>query len=172
VTVDEPAPTPPKGQDRSGDGLLDRTFDISIILKGLDGLLEVIGGGLLLLVAPATMNRLARSLTQHELSQDPHDFIARHVQHATANLSHTRGFAAVYLISHGAVKIVLVIALLRAKRWAYPATLVFLGAFVVYQLYRIARVPTAGLTLLTVFDVFIMWLVWREYRSRYRPSTG
>ena len=33
-----------------GHGLLDRTFRVSLILKGLDGVLELIGGILLLLV--------------------------------------------------------------------------------------------------------------------------
>lgn len=32
--------------------LLDRTFEVSLILKGLDGVLELIGGVLLLVVTP------------------------------------------------------------------------------------------------------------------------
>ena len=164
----EPEQTPQATPDRSGHRLLDDTFDVSVILKGLDGLLEAVGGLILLLVSPSTMSHLARTLTQHELSQDPHDFIARHLRDATANLSHSRGFAAIYLISHGVVKIVLVVALLRNKRWAYPATLVFLGAYILYQTYRIAYRPSVGLVLLTLFDLLIVWLVQREYRMRYR----
>jgi hypothetical protein len=51
--------------------LLDRAFLVGIMLKGLDGLLEVVGGLLLLVVSPATITSLTRALTQHELSQDP-----------------------------------------------------------------------------------------------------
>ena len=36
--------------------LLDRTFEIGIILKGLDGILETIGGLLQILVPPASLN--------------------------------------------------------------------------------------------------------------------
>ena len=36
--------------------LLDQTFEVGIILKGVDGLLEVIGGLLLLVVSPATID--------------------------------------------------------------------------------------------------------------------
>lgn len=151
------------------DRLLDRTFDVSVILKGLDGLLEVAGGVLLLAIAPSTLNHLIRRVTQHELSQDRHDFVANHLLHFGANLSHSRTFGAVYLISHGVVKIVLVAALLRNQRWAYPATLAFLGAFIAYQLYRMTSDPSISLALLTVFDVFVVWIVWREYRHRY-PS--
>jgi uncharacterized membrane protein len=143
---------------------LDRTFDISITLKGLDGLAEVVGGILLLVVAPPTLNDLAVKLTQHELAQDPHDFIGNHILHAAGNLHDTQLFGAVYLLSHGLVKIVLVAALLKQKLWAYPASLVFLGAFISYQLYRMTYDPTIGMALLTAFDVFVVWLVWREYR--------
>src|SRR4029450_9039917 len=38
--------------------LLDQTFEVGIILKGLDGVLEVIGGLLLLIVSPATIHRV------------------------------------------------------------------------------------------------------------------
>jgi uncharacterized membrane protein len=140
-------------------------------LKGLDGVLELAGGILLLVVSPAAINRLAVRLTQHELSQDPHDFLALHLLHVTANLHKTQLFGGVYLLSHGLVKVVLVVALLRRQRWAYPAALVFLGGFVVYQLYRLTYAPTIGLSLLTVFDLFIIWLVWREYRRIRHPPT-
>jgi uncharacterized membrane protein len=56
---------------------LDRVFEIGVILKGLDGVLEAVGGLLLLAVTPATMDRKMVRLTQHELSEDPHDVIAR-----------------------------------------------------------------------------------------------
>jgi len=53
---------------KHGD-LLDRTFAVGIILKGLDGVLEVLGGLLLLVLSPATIDQLTRVLTQHELSR-------------------------------------------------------------------------------------------------------
>jgi len=101
--------------------LLDRAFFVVITLKGLDGVLEVVGGLLLLAVSPATIDRLARALTQHELSEDPHDFIATHLLHYTGALTGASvRFGAVYLLLHGAVKIILVAALLRNQLWAYP----------------------------------------------------
>ncbi len=147
--------------------LLDRTFLIGIILKGLDGILEVVGGLLLLLVSPSTVGRLATALTQHELSEDPHDFIATRLLNTTHGLTRsTVLFGALYLLSHGVVKIILVAALLRNKLWAYPWMIGFLGIFVIYQLYRIALTPTAGLVALTVFDTFIIWLTYREYQKQ------
>lgn len=53
----------------------------------------------------------AHALTAHELAQDPHDFIARHLLHSASQLSRsTTLFGAIYLLSHGLAKVVLVIA--------------------------------------------------------------
>jgi uncharacterized membrane protein len=77
-------------------------------------------------------------------------------------------FGAIYLLTHGLVKVVLVTALLLNKLWAYPWMIVVLLLFIGYQLYRIALQPTAGLIALTVFDVAIVALTWREYaRQRH-----
>jgi len=150
--------------------LLDRTFEVAIVLKGLDGVLEVVGGLILLVVSPETINRVVGALTQHELSQDPHDFIATRLLNTAHGL--TKGsvlFASLYLLTHGAVKIVLVVALLKNKLWAYPWMIAFLLLFIGYQIYRIVLVPSVALAALTAFDLLVVWLTYREYqRQRYR----
>jgi uncharacterized membrane protein len=147
--------------------LLDQTFQVGIILKGLDGVLEVIGGLLLLVVSPATINRVVTSLTQHELSEDPHDFVATHLLKTAHGLTGSAVlFGSIYLLAHGAVKIILVAALLKNQPWAYPWTIAFLGVFIVYQLYRLSFQPSVGLTALTIFDTVIAWLTYREYRKQ------
>lgn len=148
---------------RTGD-LLDRAFAIGIILKGLDGVLEVVGGILFLLVSPKTIDNLSRALTQHELSEDPHDFLATHLLHAAGSLTGSSlEFGAAYLLLHGVVKIVLVTALLRDKIWAYPWMIAFLIVFIGYQVYRMTFAFSIGLMALTAFDVVIVWLTYREY---------
>jgi uncharacterized membrane protein len=162
-----------RGSHRGKRDALDTTFDIAIIIKGLDGVLELVGGLLLLLVPPATINSVAHRLTQHELSQDPHDFFAHHLLGFTTNLHKTQLFGSLYLLTHGVAKIVIVGGLLKRRPWAYPFAFIFLGGFVVYQIYRMTFAPSIGLALLTVFDLFIIWLTWREYRrdgARPAPS--
>jgi len=83
----------------------------------------------------------------------------------------TQHFYAFYLLSHGIIKAALVIGLLRNKLWAYPASLVVLGIFIVYQLYRFSYTHGFGLIVLTVFDVFVMGLIWHEYRLVRRHRT-
>ena len=148
---------------------LDRVFEIGIIVKGLNGLAELVGGLLLLFATPGSIRRLAVVLTQGELSEDPHDIIARYLLHTANGLTGSAVlFGAVYLLLHGAVKVVLVIALLLNKLWAYPCMIVVLLIFIGYQLYRIALQSSAGLVLLTAFDVVIVALTWREYRRQRR----
>lgn len=152
--------------------LLDKTFEIGILLKGADGVLEIIGALLLLFVSPQTIDAITKLLTQHELSEDPNDFVATHILqygHELAAVSKT--FAILYLLTHGLVKVVLVVGLLRNQRWAYPFAFVTLGLFIAYQLYKIVLQPTLGMILLTIFDVFIVWLTWREYQKlKAEPS--
>jgi uncharacterized membrane protein len=156
----------------SADGngrALDLTFRISIVLKGLDGALEVIGGVLLLLLTPTALNGIARVVFQHELIEDPTDFVATHVLHLTAGLSVSATlFGAAYLLLHGLVKVVLVWAVLRERLWAFPWMIAFLAAFIVYQSYEMILRFSVGLLLLTLFDVFVTWLTIVEYRKRRR----
>jgi len=169
VTQTGAAAPPPNGEQ--GRDALDKTFDVLLVLKGLDGLLELIGGVVLIIVSPETINHFAYWLTQHELSEDPHDFLARHLLKLTANLHNTQLFGAIYLLTHGLVKLIIVIGLLRREHWAYYVAFVFLGGFVIYQIYRLTYAPSVGLALLTVFDVVIIWLTWREYgRMRARRT--
>jgi uncharacterized membrane protein len=162
---------PPATADDSAEPLspaLDKAFKIGLVLKGLDGILEVIGGTILLFVSPAAIQHVVRALTAHELSEDPHDVVARYLLHTTAHLNHgTTLYGAIYLLLHGAAKVVLVILVLRDKLWAYPWLIGLLLAFIAYQLYQITAVHfSAGLTALTVFDAALVWLTWREYRAR------
>jgi uncharacterized membrane protein len=158
-----PGLAPPR--TRRPRSLLHTAFEAGIALKGLDGLLEVVGAVLLWRVNPATVNRIVAALTQHELSEDPHDFVARHLVEASKHFGQgQRLFAALYLLVHGVVKVVLVAALWRNKLWAYPAMIAVIVAFIGYQLYRLERAPTLLLVALTLFDVVVVWLTWAEYR--------
>jgi uncharacterized membrane protein len=148
---------------------LDWVFEVGIVLKGLNGLLELVGGVLLLIVSPAAIKGIVRTLTQGELSENPHDLIATRLLHLAGGLTGPDlTFGAVYLLVHGVVKVTLVIALLRNKLWAYPWMIAVLLAFIAYQVYLIVLGPTPGLVALTLFDIFIVVLTWREYRKQRR----
>jgi len=154
---------------------LDHVFEIGVVLKGIDGLLEVVGGVLLLLVTRAQISGLVHALTQHELSQDPRDLIATQLLHTASSVTGPGLlFGAGYLLVHGIIKVVLVLALLRNKLWAYPWLIGVLLIFIGYQVYRIVLSPTLGLIALTGFDTAIVALTWREYQRQrvYRVMPG
>lgn len=140
-------------------------FQVGVLLKGAHALIECAGGIALALVSTSTIAHLVDAITQDELIEDPKDFVATHlltwVQHFSVATKH---FYAFYLLSHGLVKLLLVIGLLKNKLWAYPASLIALGLFVLYQLYRFSYTHGAGLIVLTVFDLLVMSLIWHEYR--------
>lgn len=153
--------------------LLDRIFDVSVTLKGIDGLLELVGGILLLLLSPEKLNAIVRFLTQHELSEDPNDVIATHlVRYAHSFTTSGSLFLAAYLLSHGLVKIILVVAVLKEKLWAYPWMIAFLLIFIAYQVYQLVLKLSVGLLLLTAFDLFIVYLTVLEYRKHMGKAVG
>jgi uncharacterized membrane protein len=158
---------------RRGSGMfhprdfLDWVFEVGIVLKGLDGLLELVGGVLLLIASPAAIKGVVWTLTEGELSKDPHDLIATQLLHTAGGLTGVGlTFGAVYLLVHGVVKVTLVIALLRNKLWAYPWMIAVLLVFIAYQIYLIILSPRPDLVALTAFDIFIVVLTWREDRRQ------
>jgi uncharacterized membrane protein len=144
--------------------LLHRVFLVGLWAKAIDGALELVGGVLLLLIPPATLNALVIALTQHELVENPQDWLAMTLRYTAAQLSvGSQLFGAAYLLAHGLVKLGVVAGVLRGRRWAYPAAIGVLGAFIAYQVYRLSYAFSLGLLLLTIFDIAIVGLTWREY---------
>lgn len=150
-------------------------FHTGVLLKGLDAILEIVGGIALWIISPSFIVRLTTILTQDEIAEDSRDVVANYLRHSAANLSVSgEHFMAIYLLGHGVVKMFAVIALLKDKLWGYPLSIVVFGGFIVYQLYRFTLTGSIGLIALTVFDLVVIWLIWLEYRavkSRPRQST-
>jgi len=146
--------------------LLDKTYEIGLVIKGVDGTAELIGALLLWLVPASAILSLTKALTRNELANDPHDFTATHIAHLGNELAKGHNlFAILFLATHGLVKVALVIALLQQKLWAYPWALGVLGLFLVYQVYLLIVKPTFGMAFLTVLDIVIIGLVWREWQK-------
>jgi uncharacterized membrane protein len=140
-------------------------FELSVLLKGAHAVIECIGGLALALMPPGTIAALVNTWTQDELVEEPNDLVASHLLAWAQDLSvATQHFYAFYLLSHGVVKVLLVIGLLRGKLWSYPASLVALVLFIAYQIYRFSYTHSPGLIALTLFDLVMLWLIWHEWR--------
>lgn len=145
--------------------ILHEGFNIGILLKGINGALEIIGGILLVFLNPAKLNRVVALLTQNELSEDPRDIFANYM----INLSHqfsanTQYFWIFYLVSHGVIKLILIFLLWKRKLWAYPLTIASLILFVIYQIYRYTIYHSTWLIFLTILDMLIILLTYFEYK--------
>lgn len=137
-------------------------FEIGVVLKGLNALLEL---GLGILFVFVNVSSLVQTLIQNELVEDPDNFLMQHLNTLAGTISpHAQIYSALYLISHGVVKGVLVVGLLRGQLWAYPASLAVLALFVLYQLFQIVVAHSIPMIVLTIFDLIVMWLIWMEYQ--------
>lgn len=142
-----------------------RLFVISLVLKGLFALLEIIGGVLVLLISPDFIYDIVLEITQVKLAENPNDFIANYLLHWAENYSvNTQHFASFYLLSHGGIKLWLIIGLLKKKLGYYPVAIIVFILFVVYQLYRFTFTHSILLILITIIDLIVIFLTWHEYR--------
>jgi uncharacterized membrane protein len=148
-------------------------FEVGVWLKGIHALIECLGGAVLYVVTTDAIVSWVNFLTREELRNDPNDFIAGHLWQMASQFSvASQHFYAFYLLSHGLIKLLLVVGLLRNKLWSYPASLAALGAFMAYQLYRYSYTHSAGLLVLTVFDVIVVVLIWHEWRIVRRHNAA
>lgn len=143
---------------------LHELFDIGIVVKGIDGIIELTSGLVLYFVHPLALNAFLTTLIQGELAEDPKDVLGNYLLHMVNRaLFPSKWFITSFLMLHGAVKIFLVIGLLRKKLWAYPTAIVFFIGFITYQLYRLSYRPSLLLGIATLFDMFVVALTFHEY---------
>ena len=146
--------------------ILDVSFDIGLLLKGLFALGELIGGLTLIFLTPNRLNRLISWLSAGELSEDPNDWLMNHLvlfgHSFTFNAQH---FAMFYLLSHGVIKLVAILLLWRKKLWSYPLSVLVIIGFVIYQMISFASSHSVSLLLLTILDIIMIVLTILEYRK-------
>src|SRR2546425_13286318 len=148
-------------------------FLLSVWSKGVAGLLETIGGLLLLFIPHTGLNALVVFLTAPELAEDPTDRVAALLQRMVHELSaDTKLFASGYLIVHGIIKVFLVVGLLGRRLWSYSVSLWFLAAFIVYQMYRFLFTRSLWMIVLTIVDLIVAFLIWREYQDVRRKISS
>lgn len=147
--------------------LLDKIFEISIIVKGIEGVFELLGAAVLVIGGPGLVTWLTNWLTRQELSEN--DTVSNAIMHTGQHLV-TGGatYVVAYLVVHGVIKLIAVISLLQNRLWGYPFSLATLGIFMVYQIYQVYTDHSWFIAALTIFDVFLLWLIWREWQMQKR----
>ncbi len=155
-------------QERERDILW--VFDLGLILKAINGGLEILVAFLVLSVSPSIVLRLVAFITGGELAQDPDDPIMGALLNAAQSFAvHTHYLLALYLVLHGAIKIILVLGIFMGKKIAYPLLMIALVLFGTYETYRGFVRHEILLQVLAVFDFTLLVLTAYEYRRRF-PS--
>ena len=140
-----------------------RIFLVTVFLKGLDGLLEIALG--LLLIFTDEFSDVVFFLTRDAIIDDPNSFFATHLR-AFASQSHEAFvIGGLYLVAHGMLKTFISGSLWRNYVWAYPVALVFLGLFIFYEVIHVARTASIPFMILAAFDILMFWLVAYEYKK-------
>lgn len=140
-------------------------FVISLIIKGLSGIAEIIVGMFLGSFTLPQIQQTIDFLTEGALNKNPNDVFANFLQKISMQLSwDTQTFATIYLLGHGLVKVLLVTALLRQKLWAYPIAMIVFGLFMLYQVYVYFLNHSIWMVYLTLFDILLIYLTYVEYR--------
>ena len=145
-------------------------FDLAVAIKAVNGLIEIIGGYVLIFkpgwIGPKVAT-WARSVLDDHPALPLADSVARWGDGLTLDTEH---FASSYLIAHGAAKLFIAWGLFREKLWAFPTALVVFGLLIVYQLFRFADTHSITLAVLIVIDVAVCYLIWREWGFRREPT--
>lgn len=148
-------------------------FEISLILKGVFALAEIAAGLFTYLVTPQFLLNLMQFITRSILTEGANDFVLGHLLHTTQYISlSSQHFAAFYMLSHGIIKLWLIIGLWRGKHGYYPASIGVFFLFILYQMYRYSFTHSMLLLLITMVDLIVIWLIWMEYRNLHSIEHG
>jgi uncharacterized membrane protein len=145
-------------------GILHRFFELGILIKGVDGGLELVVGLLLVFLSPVAINRVLLFFVEGELKEDPTDLVANLLLHTTRSAIEAKVPASVFLIVHGIVKLVLVGGLATNRLWSYPAAILVFAGLTMYQLYQLDQQYSLFLEIVTILDVIVILLVIAEFR--------
>jgi len=150
--------------------IIDRTFEISVLLKAFFGFFEILGGILFAISDRFITNNFIIRIAQQEITEDSNDLIANFLIKSADSLANgSQVFAVVYLIFHGVVNIFLAVSLLKNKLWAYPWAMALFSGFIIYQIYRYFHTYSLELLFLMIFDAFIVFIIWLEYKRKKTP---
>ncbi|MFD7307125.1 DUF2127 domain-containing protein [Promicromonospora sp. NPDC059942] len=145
--------------------LVETAFVLGVLVKGLDGLVELAAGTALLVLHQDRILALTRAAVAEELREDPHDLVAHLLLNEAAGLDHGAALAGgLFLLLHGVVKVAIVAALLAGSRRVYPWAVGALSVLLAVQLVQLVLSPGVGVVALVLLDALILALTWHEWR--------
>ena len=155
-----------KIKTKSGKNITHVSFEIMLIFKSIFALLEIVSGIAMIFLSPGRLNKLIEFISREELYEDPKDLLMNFiVVYGHAFSIGAQKFAVFYLLSHGIIKLIVILLLWRKKLWAYPLSIAVFIGFIIYQMYHYAHSHSIMLLILTVLDIAMIGLTVLEYRN-------
>jgi uncharacterized membrane protein len=144
-------------------GKLHRLFELSILIKGIDGVLELLAGIVLFFISSREITGIVHFLFRYDFDAD--DIINGFVLNITQNLTHsTQMFGAFYLLVNGIIKIAIVLALWSEKPIIFPIAGFILGIVTVFGIVRFLHSLSPLLFFFILLDIVIIILLYYEYK--------
>lgn len=146
----------------------DPTYNITIALKSIDGLVEV-GTGFVLLCMPSMVHNLLTDIVGEASSQGGAvwSWVAHQVTTLNTSLSsYSLGLLILFLLTNGGIKLLLVYCLYKRFYRAYPYIIIVLTVMVAIQLIPLSRDPTSiVLWMMMLLDCAVIVMALEEYKN-------
>lgn len=143
-----------------------KIFKFTILIKGIDGLIDLLTSLILLISSGNVILKSIPFLTRKELIEDPQDLIANYLINIAQNfLPDTQKFIILYLAIHGLIKMGIALALNTNNYRAYKISGTVLALFIIYQFYRFTHTHSLTLLFFSFFDIFILILIYFESKK-------
>ena len=143
----------------------DLLFRVGMTVKGVDSLFEVIGG--IILTMPTKLARYILVLSQHEAFRHHMALSGRLDRIAEKVMMHPSMGEAVYLMVHGLSKVILIVAIIRGRKWGYLGLMGVLSLFTLVELTRAIAAHEVVTGIFGVIDLGVVFLIYKEYASRF-----
>ena len=141
-------------------------FDLSMILKAVDGLAEFLGGIIFVSLGKSRILEIISDILYSEYFKIPTDTIEGWLDYLARTLTTSvETLIVLILIGNGLVKLVLAINLLLKKRWAFYWGMAFLIILIIYQIIQNLHFKSIVFNLFNVFDILVVTVIWLQYRQ-------
>ena len=143
-------------------------FDIGLILKAIFSAFEIAGGIAVLFVSRMFVLHITELVTAGELNRDPDNLIGHTLVRLASDFAvHAHYILAAYLLLRGAIKLVLIILILRGVQRAYPLFIIALALFDWFETYRAVLTGNYFLGAVALYDTALILLTAYEYKRRH-----
>jgi len=148
----------------------DDLFKFGLVVKGVDSIFEVIGG--IMLTMPTKIARYLAVLSQHELYRH-HEVLSGRIDKLADTITvHAHIGAAIYLMVHGLSKLILILAIMKGKRWGYVGLIVVLSIFTGIEMWQGVFKHEWVTGVLGIFDLVVVLLILKEYRAKFGQTNA